>query len=120
MPAPHRQAIPESPAMLKPALLLRAAVSIGLIAGTPAAEAEGRPACAERTELVQKLKDRFGETLRSVGLHQTDGVVEVYSSDSTGTWTILVTRPDGIACLLAAGQMWEQDVAPLARAGSDA
>jgi hypothetical protein len=101
-------------------LLVRTATALGLLAATPAANAEEARACAERSGVVQKLEERFGETLRSLGLHREEGVVEVYSSEETGTWTILVTHPDGMSCLLAAGQLWEQDVRPLARPGSDA
>ena len=101
-------------------ILARAVISLGLLAATPQAEAQGRQACAEREQVVQKLEERFGETLRSIGLHQNDGVVEIYSSEQTGTWTILMTRPDGMSCLLAAGQLWEQDVQPLTKPGKDA
>jgi hypothetical protein len=101
-------------------LLVRAAIGMGLLAATPPAEAQGRQACADRAQVVQKLEERFGEALRSIVLHQSDGVVEVYSSEATGTWTILMTRPDGMSCLLAAGQRWEQDVKPLTKPGKDA
>ena len=101
-------------------LLVRAATALSLLAATPAANAEETRACAERTRVVQKLAEKFGETLRSLGLHRDDGVVEVYSSEETGTWTILMTRPDGMSCLIAAGQRWEQDVHPLEKPGSDA
>jgi hypothetical protein len=53
-------------------------------------------------------------------MHEDQAVIEVYSSEETGTWTILVTRPDGTSCLLAAGQRWEQDVQPINAPGSDA
>jgi hypothetical protein len=68
--------------------------------------AQETQACAERSRVVQKLHEKFGETLRSFGLRD-NVVVEVYSSEETGTWTILMTRPDGMSCLLAAGQAWE-------------
>lgn len=106
--------------MLKPANLARAAVAVALAYATPIAEAQTRTACAERTLVVERLSERYGETLKSMGLHQSDGVVEVYASEETGTWTILVTRPDGQACLLAAGQMWEADAHPLTAPGKDA
>lgn len=64
-------------------------------------------ACANRTTVVERLASRYGETLQSMGLHRDNSVIEVYASNSTGTWTILVTRPDGVACLLASGEMWE-------------
>jgi hypothetical protein len=108
------------PMMPKASPLLRAAIALALLAATPAANAEEARACAERTTVVQRLEERFGETLRSLGLHQGDAVVEIYSSEATGTWTILMTRPDGKTCLLAAGQLWQQDAAPLRKAGSPA
>ena len=101
-------------------LLVRIATALALLAATPAANAEETRACAERSSVVRKLEERFGETLRSLGLHRDDGLVEIYSSEATGTWTILLTHPDGMACLLAAGQLWEQDVRPPSRPGGDA
>jgi hypothetical protein len=101
-------------------LLVRASVAVGLLGATPQAKAEDGQPCAARSEVVRKLEERFGETLRSIGLHQDDGVVEIYSSAATGTWTILMTRPDGMSCLLAAGELWEQDVKPITKPGKDA
>lgn len=101
-------------------LLVRAAVAVGMALGTPAAEAQGRSVCADRGKIVERLAETFGETLQSLGLNQDNGVVEIYASEATGTWTILLTRPDGLACLLASGQMWEGDAAPLTPAGKDA
>jgi hypothetical protein len=31
-----------------------------------------------------------------------------------------MTRPDGLSCLLASGQLWEHDAAPLAKSGTPA
>jgi predicted methyltransferase len=101
-------------------LLVRAGTMLAVLAGTPRAEAEAARPCAERAEIVARLAERFGETLRSVGLQGGDAVVEVYSSEATGTWTILMTRPDGITCLLAAGERWEQAVKPITAPGRDA
>lgn len=101
-------------------LFVRSAIALGLIAATPLAEAQTRSACAERGQVIERLAEKYGETLQSMGLHQNNGVVEVYASEDTGTWTILVTRPDGMACLLAAGQLWEGDAEPLDKPGKDA
>lgn len=103
--------------MSKLILLVRAMTALGLLAMTPearAAEPAPEPttaptkACAAHSDVVRKLADRFGETRTSIGLHKDDAVVEVFSSDATGTWTIVVTGADGMSCLLAAGQRWEQ------------
>jgi hypothetical protein len=89
---------------------MRAILALLLMA-TPAL-AQPQANCAERAKVVKKLADQFGETLKSVGLRDGE-FVEIYSSDETGTWTIITSRPDGTACLLAAGQLWEQNVKPI-------
>lgn len=55
-----------------------------------------------------------------MGLQKSQGIVEIYSSETTGSWTILMTRPDGVSCLIAAGQLWEQDVTPIDKPGDPA
>jgi hypothetical protein len=105
--------------MSKLSRLVGAAAVLGLLAAVPeahAAQPEPEPgtACADHGEVVRKLADRFGETRTGIGLHREDAVVEVFSSARTGTWTIVLTGPDGLACLLAAGQRWEQMPAPVA------
>ncbi len=100
--------------------LARAAVAIALINATPVAEAQTQLPCADRTAVVLRLEERYGETLQSMGLHQNNSLVEVYASSETGTWTILVTRPDGVACLIAAGQMWDGTPEPVRARGKDA
>lgn len=73
----------------------------------PAATSSGTTACAARDRIVKKLASAFGETRRSIGLGANNGVVEVFASEETGTWTITVTLPDGTTCLIASGQAWE-------------
>jgi hypothetical protein len=41
------------------------------------------------------LGARYGETVRSIGLAGRDRIVEVFASEETGSWTILVTNTDG-------------------------
>lgn len=100
--------------------LARTAVSAALVACTPLAEAQTQSPCAERNELVLRLEQSYGETLQSMGLHQDNTLLEVYASEDTGTWTILVTRPDGLSCLIAAGQMWDGTPEPVRARGNDA
>lgn len=88
-----------------------AIVLIGLSATLPAA-AQSQRACGERDRIVERLASKYGETRQSIGLNHNNGVLEVFASDETGTWTILITMPTGMACLLAAGESW--DPAPVA------
>ncbi len=82
-------------------LWLGAAVSVG------AAHAQ-QMVCAERTDVVDRLARDYGETRQAIGFASASQVVEIFASDETGSWTITVTRPDGITCLMAAGQHFEE------------
>jgi len=79
----------------------------GLIWATQNAHAE-TTGCAERALVVERLQDRFGESRQSIGLGQNNAVVEVFASAQTGTWTIIVTLPSGLSCLVASGESYEQ------------
>ena len=63
--------------------------------------------CAQREMIVERLATKYGESRQSAGLNQNNGMVEIFASEETGTWTILVTMPNGISCLMAAGKSWE-------------
>ena len=47
----------------------------------------------------------------------TGGLVEVLTDGKGGTWTIIVTTPQGMSCLVAAGEGWRsmQQVPPFPR-----
>jgi hypothetical protein len=60
--------------------------------------------CADRSEVVNALADRFGETLYGNAVSNSGEVLEIYSNTANETWTILVTLPDrGLSCLVATG-----------------
>ena len=63
--------------------------------------------CAQRNQVVERLQSKYGETRRSVGLAANNGVVETYASTESGTWTIVITLPNGMTCLVAAGNAFE-------------
>ncbi|GFE63277.1 hypothetical protein [Litoreibacter roseus] len=86
-------------------------LSLGLVAVLCAGQmvyAQQRNTCADRAVVLKKLSGQYGETRRSMGLAANNGIIEMHASDNTGTWTITVTRPDGVTCLLAAGNSFEQ------------
>lgn len=74
---------------------------------TDTASAQQRNMCAEREIVLQKLSNKFGETRRSMGLAANNGIVEMHASETSGTWTITVTHPNGMTCLVAAGTSFE-------------
>ena len=66
--------------------------------------------CAPRGDVLRQLTDTYGETRRGVGIARQGAVIEVFASDTTGSWTITATLPDGTACLMASGQAYEETV----------
>lgn len=64
-------------------------------------------ACAPRDVVLDRLASKFGESRQSIGLGPNNQMVEVFASADTGTWTITVTRPTGVTCLIASGQAFE-------------
>lgn len=63
--------------------------------------------CAPHDTVAAQLAKSFGEQPSSMGLAQDNTVMELYASPDHGTWTITVTLPSGLTCLVAAGQNFE-------------
>lgn len=82
-------------------LVLTLAVGLA-ITGTASGGAD-QMACGPRSHILQLLDDRYGETRRQTGWVSGDGIVEIYVSDSSGSWTLTLTRPMGQTCLVASG-----------------
>lgn len=75
--------------------------------GTPAIAAQ----CAERETVVDRLAVHYDEEPTAAGLQTTDdrqALVEVWSSRETGTFTVMMTMPDGMTCIVATGTDWHQ------------
>lgn len=81
-----------------------------------AAQAQGQN-CGTRDLVVERLTTKYGESRQSIGMAPKGRVVEVFASLETGTWTITVTMPNGITCLVASGQSFEELDEPVAPAG---
>lgn len=63
--------------------------------------------CADRTLMVGRLAEKYGETLQGAGLNQSNNMIELFANAKTGTWTILATTPNGMSCMMAAGRAWQ-------------
>ncbi len=81
-----------------------------------AAYAQGQN-CAQRDTVLTRLNSKYGESRQSIGMAPKGRVVEVFASHETGTWTITVTMPNGMTCLVASGQSFESLDEPIAPAG---
>ena len=82
--------------------LLLACVVLAVFAPTASAQM----ACAKRAELIKLLDDKYKEAQSGYGTVGEKSVIEVYKSEK-GTFTILSSYPNGVSCIIAAGQNWE-------------
>ncbi|MCI0429844.1 MAG: hypothetical protein L0210_04795 [Rhodospirillales bacterium] len=83
-------------------VLLAATVAVPLTAVAAPAT------CGARKELLAKLVQQFRESPAAVGLSSDGTLVEVLTNEDGSTWTIMVSRPDGVSCLVAAGESWQE------------
>ncbi len=62
--------------------------------------------CGDRSNIVDQLSGRYKERPAAVGVVSNGSILEVLTSDK-GTWTILITQPGGITCMMSSGDSWE-------------
>ena len=63
--------------------------------------------CAKHDQLVGMLSKKYSESPIAMGTVNEDRYMQLFVSQQ-GSWTILVTKTDGQACIVAAGQNWEK------------
>ena len=83
--------------------------ALGLIylgLNTEPASAQAVVPCGQRTEIIQQLNNKYLENPISMGLTSEGAVIEIFASKDR-TFTIIVTQPTGISCLVASGGNWE-------------
>ena len=86
-----------------------AALVFGVLAMAPPTQATAQVACGYRDAITTVLSERYGETQMALGVQNAGSIVEVWTSKDTGTWTILMTRPNGTSCLMASGEGWQRN-----------
>jgi len=88
--------------------ILGGAVLFSMAAIAPPAFAQAT--CAERTKITDNLVKNFGESHIGGGLQSGTQMIEIWSSAETGSFTILLTRANGISCIVSSGQNWDSFV----------
>jgi hypothetical protein len=92
--------------------ILTAALVFGMFATAPPfliSAAQAQIACGEREAVVQQLSETHREVRKGSGLASQSALFEVWASTTTGSWTILKTTPNGMTCVMAVGQGWQDD-----------
>lgn len=82
--------------------ILILSVVIALVSSTAMAQTQ----CKERDDIIGLLGKKYQETVSALGVSNTGGLVEVLHDPKDGSWTIIITTPRGMSCLVAAGRGW--------------
>ena len=93
--------------MLKKLLIGSLLVS-GAMALAP--EAVARQTCANRDAIVAKLNNELGEVRVDGATAGPSAFYEFYASESTRTWTMLLSGVNGVSCVMAVGQDWHRPI----------
>ncbi len=86
-------------------IMLKMTIGLGIM--VLAAQQVSAQNCAPREDVIKQLAKSYGETRRGIGIARQGAVMEVFASDQTGSWTIVVTLPEGVTCLIASGKSYE-------------
>ena len=83
---------------------LACALALGTLTAFPAL---AQQQCGPRDDVVKLLHTKYLESQRALGLIDDRSMMEIYIS-ARGSWTMLVTNEEGMTCVLAAGEAWDE------------
>ncbi len=63
-------------------------------------------ACSARTDVLTTLATNYHQQLSSMALTSDGRLLEILKSRDATTWSILITTPKGVSCVIAAGENW--------------
>ena len=69
-------------------------------------QAQQQRPCANRADLLRHLSQNYKEAPVAMGLTANGGLLEVVASKE-GSWSIIVTMPNGMSCGVVSGVNWE-------------
>lgn len=89
---------------------ITSALIFGAAAIAPPSFAHAQSAqCMPRDALVERLQSKYGESLNGGGLQSSSQLLEVWSSEKSGSFTVFITQPNGLSCVVATGQNWNSN-----------
>ena len=62
-----------------------------------------QPQCASREQVVTILTEKFQEAPQMRGMTESGSMIEIWANPETGSWTAVVSHPDGRSCIAADG-----------------
>lgn len=97
---------------MRRAALFISSLALAACLATPSASAQSaatglRIPCHDATEIARQLSKKYEEAPIAMGLQSNGNLLQIYTSKSQHTWTVVSTTPAGKSCIVAAGKRWE-------------
>jgi hypothetical protein len=64
--------------------------------------------CSDKPKLMERLYETYDEHPVWQGLTSGNGLMEMWGSTDHSTWTLVLTLPNGQACVLSSGSNWDR------------
>jgi hypothetical protein len=97
--------------------LLRLVAAVAPLFAVSAAQAvDPSDVCDKRQVMLQTLEHDYGEVEIGFGVTVDGALVELATAKGGTTWTLMRTLPNGMTCLVAAGQNWAARIEPVKQA----
>lgn len=77
-----------------------------LFLGWSVAPVQAETICGQRAEILEGLAQTYAEVPNGIGVAADGAVIEILLSP-TGSFTIIMTQPSGVSCLMLTGDTWE-------------
>ena len=81
-------------------------LSVATNGSGPASAQVSQAACGDRGKILENLDKLYSEKPHAIAVSEDGKLLEVVVS-SSGSWSILLTRPDKRTCVVATGDSWE-------------
>ncbi len=71
-----------------------------------AATVKAQPVCMPHDDFRMELQRNFLEAPAAIAIANNGALIELYAKRDKSSWTLVMTRPGGLSCVLVAGEEW--------------
>ncbi len=71
-----------------------------------AATVKAQPVCMPHDDFRVELQRNFSEAPVAIAIANNGALIELYAKRDRSSWTLMMTRPGGLSCVLVAGEEW--------------
>jgi hypothetical protein len=92
--------------MFRSLTVLLTAAALAAFSWPALAQAPGQP-CSSHAEIIGKLASDYREKRVGYGILADGRLMEMFAATGGTTWSLVITWPTGMSCLVLVGQRWQ-------------